>query len=98
MDHPVIGPELIREGVDLRKSAAQEFVRGPAVSKFEGHIERQYSQEVYSQCQRALERKERTKEAEIGIFGIGTDWEKVRKIEAEVVPSCEELQRLGIRQ
>ncbi|KAJ7577042.1 hypothetical protein C8J56DRAFT_972183 [Mycena floridula] len=97
MNHPVIGPELVKEGVDLRKASNLDFARGPAVTKFEGQVERVYSQEIYSLCQRGLEQKNRAKEAEIGVFGIGTDWEKVRQIDEEVIPSCEELQRLGIR-
>ena len=39
--------------------------------------------------------KERRKEREIGLFGIGTDWEKVKAIEAEEVPSCEEYKRVA---
>lgn len=98
MTHPVIGPELLREGVDLRKnSVVQETKKGAAVTKFEGNVEQYYKQDMYTQCQRGMERKERAKEAEIGLFAIGTDWEKVRSIDAQVVESCEELKRLGVR-
>ncbi len=94
----MIGAELIRQGIDLRKSnAIPNDKLGPALVKFEVNVERYYSQNVYAQCQRGLERKERAKEAEIGIFAIGTDWKKVEEIDAEVIPSCEELKRLGIR-
>ncbi|KAJ3511116.1 hypothetical protein NLJ89_g4283 [Agrocybe chaxingu] len=70
--------------------------RGPALTKFEDSVDRVYTQDLYAQCQRGVDRKERAKEAEMGIFGIGTDWEKVRKIESEVIESCEELKRLGL--
>ncbi|KAF9038455.1 hypothetical protein BJ165DRAFT_1498130 [Panaeolus papilionaceus] len=69
---------------------------GPALRKFEDTIERIYTQDLYAQCQRGVDRKQRAKEAEVGIFGIGTDWEKVKKIDAEVIQSCEELKRLGL--
>jgi len=69
--------------------------RGPALQKFEDGVDRLYVQDLYSQCQRGSDRKERAKEAEIGIFGIGTDWDKVKKIDSEAVESCEELKRLG---
>jgi len=69
--------------------------RGPALQKFEDTVDRIYTQDLYAHCQRGRERKERAKEAEFGLFGIGTDWEKVKNIEAEVVESCEELKRLG---
>ena len=69
--------------------------RGPALKKFEDTVERIYTQDLYADCRTNTDRKERRKEAEVGIFGIGTDWEKVKKIEKEVIPSCEELRRLG---
>lgn len=98
MNHPVIGAELIRAGVDLTKSADIPFQNlGPELLKFEGNVERKYQQWVYSLCQDGMNRKERLREREVGLFGIGTDWEKVRKIEAEVIPGCEELTRMGLR-
>jgi DnaJ homolog subfamily B member 12 len=71
--------------------------RGPALRKFEDTVDHLYTQELYSRCQRGVERKQRAKEAEVGIFGIGTDWEKVKKIDGEVIESCEELKRLGFK-
>ncbi|KAF9266944.1 DnaJ-domain-containing protein [Marasmius fiardii PR-910] len=88
MNHPVIGPELQREGIDLkqRNGKKDEKVQlGPAFSEFEKSIENSYINEVYMLCQRGLDRKERT------------DWEKVRKIQEEVIESCVELEKLGIR-
>jgi DnaJ family protein B protein 12 len=108
MSHPVIGPELARDGVDFgntpktNEKAGREHVkekkqkRSPALAKFESSVERIYTQDLYGQCQRGIDRKERLREQEVGLFGIGTDWEKVKKIEQEVVESCEELKRLGV--
>lgn len=70
--------------------------RGPALKKFEDTVERVYTSELYAQCQRGIDRKRRARDAEVGIFGIGVDWERVKKIEGEVVPSCQELERLGL--
>lgn len=39
---------------------------------------------------------ERLKNQEVGMFGIGTDWDKVRRIDAEPINSCEELRKLGL--
>jgi len=64
--------------------------------RFEGNVERVYTQELYRQCQRGVERKEQRKNAEIGLLGIGTDWDRVKQIEHEAVESCEELKRLGV--
>ncbi|GLB41945.1 putative dnaJ-domain-containing protein [Lyophyllum shimeji] len=102
VSHPVIGAEIAREGVDLgklddhTKRDGKPAKRGPALTKFENLVDRAYTQDLYEQCQRGMQRKERAKEQEVGLFGIGTDWEKVRAIEEEVVPSCEELKRLGV--
>ena len=70
--------------------------RGPALQRFEDMVDRVYTQDLYAQCRSGLDRKERAKEAEVGIFGFGTDWKKVEQIEKEVIPSCEELKRLGV--
>lgn len=84
--HPNIAAEL----------AAGQYRRGSALSRFESNIEQVYTQNLYTQCQRDVNRRERRKEAEIGFFGVGTDWEKVKRIEAETFASCEELKRLGL--
>ncbi|TFK39817.1 hypothetical protein BDQ12DRAFT_681271 [Crucibulum laeve] len=78
------------------KKTKSKKKRGPALAKFEDTVERIYTQDLYSQCQQGVDRKQRMKEAELGLFGIGTDWEKVKKIENEKIPSCEELKRLGV--
>lgn len=68
----------------------------PALEKFEHTVERVYTQDLYTKCQRGADRKERLKNQEVGLFGIGTDWDKVRKIDAEPIESCEELRRMGL--
>jgi DnaJ family protein B protein 12 len=89
----VISGELAREGV---KASSSSKTRGPALKKFEDTVDQVYTRDLYNQCQRGLDRKNRLKENEIGLFGIGTDWEKVKKIEAEPIESCERLKQLGI--
>ena len=84
--HPKIAADL----------AAGQHRRGSALSYFESNIEQVYTQNLWTQCQRDVNKRERRKEAEVGLFGVGTDWEKVRRIEAETFPSCEELRRLGL--
>jgi len=106
MSHPVIGAEIAREGMDVGKIDDQSATnaktdgkaakRGPALMKFENTVDRAYTQDLYAQCQQGMERKERAKEQEVGIFGIGTDWAKVEAIDQEVVESCEKLKRLGV--
>lgn len=83
--HP-IAAELARTG---KRS-------GPDLQRFEGNVERAYTQELVGLCQRGLDSKERRKDREVGLFGIGTDWEKVKRIEEEKIESCDELRRLGL--
>ncbi|KAJ6591494.1 hypothetical protein DFH09DRAFT_1025280 [Mycena vulgaris] len=103
MRHPVIGVELTREGIDWRKLTAvkdsadkQQHRPGPALARFETSVDKIYTRKLYSDCQAGHDQKMRAKEAEVGVFGIGTDWDKVKRIEEEVVPSCDELKRLGL--
>jgi DnaJ homolog subfamily B member 12 len=98
MSHPAIGAELLRQGVDLRKSntPVEKGKKGPAFTKFEQNVDHVYKDRLIRECRAGMDRKERLKEQEIGLFGIGTDWEKVKQISAEVVESCEELRRLGV--
>lgn len=71
---------------------------GPELKRFESNVERTYTSDLYAKCQRSVDHKERRKNQEVGMFGIGTDWEKVRRIDAEPIESCEELRRLGLLQ
>jgi len=120
-NHPVIGPELAREGVKVGKVVEEPLTaseiekltdkaakrtktvvrgkgkkRGPALRNFEDTVEKVYTQDLYTQCRHGVDQKERKIEAERGIFGIGTDWDKVERIKQEKIPSCEELRRLGL--
>jgi DnaJ family protein B protein 12 len=107
MRHPVIGAELAREHIDWRKLTAvkdannpddsqKKTKAGPALAKFESTVDKTYTQKLYTECQAGHDRKMRAKDNEVGLFGIGTDWKKVERIEKELVPSCEELKRLGL--
>ncbi|OCH87519.1 DnaJ-domain-containing protein [Obba rivulosa] len=69
---------------------------GPELRRFEKSIENAFTRELYGRCQRGLEDKERRKDREIGVFGFGTDWEKVKQIEAEPIESCDKLRRMGL--
>ena len=68
---------------------------GPQLQQFETNIERAYTSELCGQCQRTVDRKQRRKDQEVGVFGIGTDWEKVKKIDQEPIESCDKLREMG---
>lgn len=87
--HPLIS-------ADLAAAQSGSNTRGrSALNKFEGTVERVYTNELYGRCREGLESRERRKERELGFLGIGTDWDKVRKIDAEKVKECDELRGLG---
>ena len=69
---------------------------GPELSRFEKTVDQYFTQDLFSQCQRGLDLKSRRRDQELGLFGLGTDWEKVKRIEAEPVPSCEQLKSMGL--
>jgi DnaJ family protein B protein 12 len=104
VDEPVVKEGGQTEGgqTDIREPDTRKVVRGkgkargPALKGFEDTVERVYTNDLYSQCQRGIDRKQRAKDAELGIFGIGVDWDRVKEIEDQIVPSCKELERLGL--
>ena len=85
MSHP-IAAEIARDSVR----------RGPQLSKFEETVERAFTRDLIAQCQFAIDRKHRRKEELIGVFGIGTDWEKVRAIDKEPLEACDRLKQFGL--
>ncbi|KAJ8482606.1 hypothetical protein ONZ51_g5250 [Trametes cubensis] len=76
--------------------ARNENKPGPQLRKFESNVERAYTQDLYAQCQRGIDRKQRRKDQEVGLFGIGTDWDKVRQIDEEPIESCDKLRSMGL--
>lgn len=76
--------------------ARNENKPGPELYRFEKNVENVYTRELYGRCQRAIDEKERRKDREIGVFGFGTDWDKVKQIDAEPIDSCDQLRRMGL--
>lgn len=89
--HPQIAAELAAQSSGNSNARSAD-----ALKRFERHVERVYTQDLYNQCQRGLDNRERRKEAEIGFLGFGTDWNRVREIEKELIPSCEEMKKLRL--
>jgi DnaJ family protein B protein 12 len=85
MSHP-IAAEIARD----------DTKRGPQLSRFEENIEKAFTRDLITKCHFAIDRKRRRKEELIGMFGIGTDWEKVREIDKEPLEACDRLKQLGI--
>jgi DnaJ homolog subfamily B member 12 len=93
--HPAIGAELARLTAE-QQERGQGKGGGPAIRRFEGTVEHAYKQNLYAECQRETQKKQRRKDQEIGFMGIGTDWEKVRAIDREQVAACEVLRQMGV--
>lgn len=92
----VNGPEFGNHPHIAADIAGGNHRHGSTLSRFEGQVERVYTNNLYGECQRGVERRQRRKDAEVGMFGFNTDWDKVKAIEAEKIESCEELKRLGV--
>jgi len=81
---------------DARKAPQAGSVAHSAILKsFEKKIEERFAQSYWDQCQRGEQRKRNEIAAEQGFFGIGADWDKIRKIQERVVESCEILKQHG---
>ncbi|KAH8832763.1 hypothetical protein DL96DRAFT_1583249 [Flagelloscypha sp. PMI_526] len=109
MRHPVIGPELQREGYDLNKKDASGktpiIIRGkgqehkvPSLAKFEKAVETRWTNHLYNDCQQKVNRIHNQREAANGFFGFGVDYDKLAQLEREEkeIHSCNELRRFGI--
>lgn len=68
--------------------------RTSLLNRFDRNVEQTYKEQIYMSCQRDQERQQRRKEQKMGFLGIGADLEGIKAIEAEKIPSCEELKRL----
>jgi DnaJ homolog subfamily B member 12 len=68
-----------------------------ALARFELKIEKRYLELRYDMCARAIERRERAMDAKRGLFGIGADWEGIKKLKEEKIEACEEVRRWGVR-
>ncbi|KAG9102954.1 hypothetical protein FRC06_000659 [Ceratobasidium sp. 370] len=73
-----------------QKEAAQ-------LRSFERVVERQYEEHLYNLCQNDAELKEHRIQQHHGFLGFGADWEKIRGIQAEPMPSCEKLKTLRLK-
>lgn len=65
---------------------------------FERIVEQKYEELLYDLCRGEFEHRERRIEQQKGFFGFGADWDKVREIQAEKMPSCEKLNALQLKQ
>ena len=81
-------------GVELGQTKGT--AKSPLLEEFERVVERSYKEQLYTVCQRDMERKQRRKEQKMGFLGLGADWDAIKKIDEEKVESCEELRRMGV--
>ena len=68
-----------------------------ALARFELKIEKRYLELRYEVCARAIDRRERMIDAKRGLFGIGADWEGIKKLKEERIEACDEVKRWGVR-
>ncbi|KAG0152529.1 hypothetical protein CROQUDRAFT_649963 [Cronartium quercuum f. sp. fusiforme G11] len=66
-----------------------------AFRKFEQGVENAWVRKLQSECHYAREIRDSKKRNAMGFLGIGADWEAIRKLDAERIPSCDGLRDLG---
>ena len=82
-------PESSRAESQAGRSSRQLYA-------FEGSVERRWQNLMTSECQKQWDDKERRIDAQRGFLGIGADWEAIRRIQKEPLPSCEKLKAHGM--
>lgn len=91
--------DLITESrnlVDLRKNNQRQHLVVPKeFNRFEKEIERAWVRKLQYECQNAMAHRDARRRELIGFLGIGSDWEAIKKLDAEMIPSCEGLRELG---
>jgi len=74
---------------------AGSVAHNPLLRSFEKKIEERFAQIYWDHCQRDTQRKRNEIAAEQGFFGLGADWDKIKRIQERKVESCEVLKRHG---
>lgn len=65
---------------------------------FERGVEETHIRRLQAECQNFNALKNRKIRAEAGVFGLGADYDKIRKLRAETNSACEQLRRWGLPQ
>lgn len=65
---------------------------------FERGVEEHHIRRLQARCQDFNAEKNRKIRQEAGVFGLGADYDKIRKLRAQTDPSCEQLRRWGLPQ
>jgi DnaJ family protein B protein 12 len=89
--HPIY--ESIPENFRASKTAGTSSAK---LYGFEREVEKTFVSAHRHQCNKELEDKERRMDAHRGLFGLGADWDKIKLIQKEPMPSCEKLRSMGL--
>lgn len=92
--HPIYTSSHPNNG-DKKISKTSGTAASPGMRRFEKGIEERWVNWKYGECVKAKERLSRKVDSMTGLFGIGTDWEAVRKVQNERIESCDELRSKG---
>lgn len=91
--------EATDEGVKTTKAEVRgkqkKFKIPPSLARFDRTVEQSYIARLQARCQRFLTGRQQRLEAARGFFGIGADWDKVKRITNERSGECVELGKLG---
>lgn len=67
----------------------------PLLRSFEKSVEERFATFYWDLCQRDEQRKRNEVANEQGIFGIGTDWDKIKRIQERKSENCRLLRQYG---
>lgn len=92
--------DYVRQIVEHAKSYQDlpEKIRVPRdYLRFEQSIEQAYLQRLQSMCNYEVQHRNERLQRARGFFGLGADWDEVKRIEAEELKNCSKLRALGYR-
>ncbi|KAA1066604.1 hypothetical protein PGT21_034342 [Puccinia graminis f. sp. tritici] len=85
-----------RQLVEKRKANQRQYLVIPKEFKrFELEIENSWVRKLKYECQNARAHRDARRRELMGFLGIGSDWEAIKKLEAELIPACEGLKAMG---
>ncbi|MBW0546716.1 hypothetical protein O181_086431 [Austropuccinia psidii MF-1] len=81
--------------LEKRTIDRQKLTLPSGFKKFEQSIEHTWIRKLQYDCQTQKEQKDNKKRNMMGFLGLRADWDAIRKLDAERIPSCDALKELG---
>ncbi|EIW66930.1 hypothetical protein TREMEDRAFT_69910 [Tremella mesenterica DSM 1558] len=92
------GSKLWQSVPETRRDKKDAAMYSSKVRVFERGVESVYAGRLRNECETFSIRQQHRISQEAGFFGFGADYEKIRSIQSEKSPACEQLRQWGLTQ